>query len=381
MDLQFTAEQTLLRESVSRFLHDHHLSGSGDALTKLHAGAGLWKQFGETLGILGAGLQEKAGGMGGGAVETMIIMEELGSALVIEPYLETAVICGALLSRSEGSAAHDLLQRIIAGTARVAFAHDEGGVCQSLNNVTTRATHDADGWVINGEKTVVVAAPGSDQILISARTHGADDDREGISLFVVDRVTTGLQTHDYTLIDDRPAADLMFTNLRVREDAMLGSEGTALGSIENAIDRGIAALCSEAVGVMRRLLADTIEHTRQRTQFGSPLSKFQVLQHRMVDMYIALERAISATCLVTLKLDADAPERALAVAAAKATICETIRFVAQNAVQLHGAMGMTDELAVGHYFRRATVIEHQFGSADYHIARYSELKRNALLAA
>jgi alkylation response protein AidB-like acyl-CoA dehydrogenase len=379
MDFTLNDEQMLLRDMVSRYLRDQYDFDTRRA--RLKAGGeqdvSLWRDFAETLGILGASLPESVGGLGGGPIETMIVMEALGEALVTEPYLETVVLAGGLLRGAGGTAAHDLLAQIATGTARVAFAGAEATPRYAMQDARTRASRDGDGWVLDGAKSVVVGAPTADRLIVSAGTAGGEGSAAGISLFLVDPQAEGIELHAYRLVDERPAGDLVLRGLRVDGDALLGPEGAALPLIEQAIDEAIAALCAEAVGVMRRMLADTIEFAKERKQFGQPLAQFQVLQHRMVDMYMALERAVSATYLATLSLDGDPGARAKAVSAAKATIGETVRFVAQNAVQLHGAMGLTEELPVGHFFRRATVIEYQFGSVDHHVARYAALVRKA----
>ncbi len=365
MDLALNAEQLQLRDTLSRFLANRKSSSEPDL--------GLWKDFADTLGILGASYPEAFGGLGGGPEASMIIMEELGSALVKEPYLEAVIIVGSLLQQVGGSRASALLERIATGNVRIVFAHDEERSRFSPERIETTAKRVDNHWFVVGQKIVVVGAPQAKHVILSARTGGKVGDRAGISLFLVSLDHGGITQNNYRLIDGRPASDLTFTDVRLPLDSLMGEVDFAADVIDLALDEGIAGLCAEGVGVMRRMLDDTIEYLRQREQFGQPLSKFQALQHRAVDMYMSVERAIAATYLVTLKLKSDSQERKRAASAAKATIAETIRFVAQNAVQLHGAMGMTDELQLGHYFRRATVIEQQLGTADHHLARYSQL--------
>lgn len=377
MNFTLSEEQVMLQDAVSRFLREKYGFEDRRRLTSESASSpAIWDGI-ASLGILGAALPEELGGLGGGPVEMMVVMEALGQALVVEPYLETAVIGGGLLKRSDGARARQLLDAMVAGEARFAWAAGEPTSRYALEDVSTTARRDGEGWIINGAKSVVDAAPVATHLLLSARTSGDRRDRIGISLFLVDKHVAGISAHEYRLIDDRSAADLRFDNVRVPADALLGAEGQSLPVMEQVRDEAIAALCSEAVGGMRRMLQDTIDYTKQRRQFGQPLASFQVLQHRMVDMYMALEQAISAVYLATLKLDADPVTRACAASAAKATIAQSARYIGQNAVQLHGGMGMTDELAVGHYFKRATVIESQFGSRDFHLARYAELTRPA----
>ena len=378
MDFELTQHQILLDDSLRRFLRARYsieerrrILASADGWSPTQ-----WRGFADELGLLGLALPERSGGMAAGAVETMIVMDALGEALVIEPYLETMVIGVGFLKRSPGPAAHALLSDIAAGRARLAFACGEPRSRYALQHVSTTAHRDGNCWRINGIKNVVSAAPFATHLIVSARTLGEPRDCEGITLFVVDVNAAGLSMYSYRTIDDRRAADVIFDLVCLPDGALLGEAGTALPVIEQVMDEAIAALCAEAVGVMRRLLTYTIDYTQQRRQFGQPIAQFQALQHRIADMYMALEQARSATYLATLKLDRSPTERALAVSAAKATIGKSGRFIGQNAVQLHGGIGMTQELLVGNYFRRLTVIENQFGTADHHLARYAALSRS-----
>jgi alkylation response protein AidB-like acyl-CoA dehydrogenase len=373
MDFNLTKEQELLRDGLDRFLATrYHLETSR---TAAKSGAGwqpeIWRAFADELGILGATLPEDVGGMGGGPVELMVISEALGQALVVEPYVDTVVVAGGLLRRAGGEGATSVLERIVAGTAIVALAAAEPTSGDRWQHVTTTAERHCDEWVLNGTKSVSVGAPLATHLLVTARTAST----VGISLFLVDldRAGPGLEVHSYRTIDDRRAADLAFDGLRLPVGALLGDEGDAWSSVAQARDEGAAAICSEAVGCMRKVLNDTVGYCKQRRQFGQPIGSFQVLQHRMVDMYIELEQATAAVYLAILHLADEPADRARAVSAAKATIGRAARFIGQNAVQLHGGMGMTEELAIGHYFKRLTAIEYEFGSADYHLARYAEL--------
>ncbi|MEV5648804.1 acyl-CoA dehydrogenase family protein [Nocardia sp. NPDC052254] len=373
MDFEFTAEQQLLGDTVTEFLAARYDLESSRAAARVGAGwqPEIWRGFAEDVGILGAGLPESVGGFDGGAIETMIIAEALGSALVVEPYIDTAVLGGGLLRRAAGARAEELLRGIVSGSVLTAFAALEPDAGYNLHQVTTTARRDGDDWILDGAKTAVTSAPLATHLLVTARTATGT----GLSLFVVAADAAGLTQHTYRTIDDRRAADLILDGVRVPADALLGPEGAADDSLELAVDEAIAAICSEAVGAMRRVLADTVEYSKQRRQFGVPIGSFQVLQHRMVDMHLELEQAVAAAYLVTLKLDAEPPVRARAAAAAKATVARAAGFIGQHAVQLHGAMGMTEELAIGHFFKRLTAIRYEWGSADQHIARYAELTR------
>jgi alkylation response protein AidB-like acyl-CoA dehydrogenase len=374
MDLSLSDEQVMLRDTLTRYLAQ---SFAFDPHRPRDAGA-LWQALGRDLGVLGAALPVEAGGLGGGAVETMVIADALGEALAPVPYIETAVIAAGLLKRAGGERATALLPQLADGSVRAVLAAGEADSRQALEAVTTTAKKNADGWAINGEKVVVAGAPGAEWLLVTARTSGGPRDVRGVSLFLVPADAAGLSRHDYALIDGLPASDLTLSNVTVPTDALLGAEGGALPLLEQARDEGIAALCAEAAGLTRKLLADTVAYTKERRQFGQPLASFQALQHRMVDMFIAVEQATSAAYLAALHVEGPAEQRAREVAAAKATVADAVRFVGQNAVQLHGGMGMTDELAVGHYFRRATAIEQQFGAADHHAKRYAALMRQEL---
>jgi alkylation response protein AidB-like acyl-CoA dehydrogenase len=308
----------------------------------------------------------------------MVIADALGEALAPVPYIETAVIAAGLLRRASGERAGALLPQLADGSVRAVLAAGEADSRQALEAVSTIARQSGNGWTLDGEKVVVAGAPGADWLLVTARTAGSARDVRRVSLFLVPADAVGLSRHDYALIDGLPASDLTFTAVTVPADALLGEEGSALPLLEQARDEGIAALCAEAAGLARKMLNDTVAYTKEREQFGQPLASFQALQHRMVDMFIAAEQATSAAYLAALHVEGPAAQRSRAVAAAKATVSDAVRFVGQNAVQLHGGMGMTDELAVGHYFRRATAIEQQFGATDHHAKRYAALMRQEL---
>ncbi|MFL0294937.1 acyl-CoA dehydrogenase family protein [Mycobacterium sp. SMC-18] len=373
MDFTFSAEQELLRDGLSKFLAGRYDLESSRAAAKSGPGwqPDIWRSFAEELGILGAALPEDVGGIGGGPVEVMLIAEALGHALVIEPYVDTAVVAGGLLLRSGSPVAGPVLEEIASGTAVVALAAAEAHSGDRWQDVQTTATRDGDAWVLRGDKIMVVNAPLATHLLVTAQTAG------GISLFLVDvsEPRAGLTMHSYRTVDDRRAADLELRELRLPGDALLGTEGDAWPSIAQARDEGAAAVCAEAVGNMRKVLADTVEYAKQRQQFGQPIGSFQALQHRMVDMHMELEQSVSAVYLAVLNLGADAQTRARAVSAAKATVGRAARFIGQNAVQLHGGMGMTEELAIGHYFKRLTAVQYEYGSTDHHVTRYAELTR------
>ncbi len=373
MDFKLSKEQELLRDGLTKFLSTRYDLEKSRSAVKTGAGwqPEIWRAFAEELGILGATLPEDVGGIGGGPVELMVITEALGHALVVEPYVDAVVVAGGLLRRAGGDEATSLLEKIVAGTAIVALAATEAESGDRWQDVATTAERDGDAWILQGRKAVAMSAPLATHLLVTARTP------DGVSLFLVDveAAGAGLSLTGYRTIDDRRAADLVIDGLRLPAGALLGEAGQALPSLEQARDEGAAAVCSEAVGCMRKVLADTVEYCKQRQQFGVSIGSFQVLQHRMVDMYMELEQAVAAVFLAVLHLEDEAEVRARSVSAAKATVGRAARFVGQQAVQLHGGMGMTEELAIGHYFKRLTAMQYEFGSTDHHIGRYAQLSR------
>jgi alkylation response protein AidB-like acyl-CoA dehydrogenase len=375
MDFSFTEEQTLLRDTVAAWLADTYDFEKRRAAVASAEGwrPGLWRALAQDLGVLGASFSEEQGGLGGGATEVMVVQEELGKALFVEPYLGTVVIGGGFLKRAATPAAADLIGKIIDGEARFAFAWAEPQARYCLHDLAVTARKDGAGWILNGAKAVVVGAPFATHLVVTARTGGARRDTGGVSVFVVAKDAKGVVTRDYPTVDGGRASEVIFENVAVGPEALIGDEGEGLPLVEAVVDEAIAATCAEACGVLRKLHEGTLEYTRQRKQFGAPIASFQVLQHRMVDMFINVEQAVSMTYMAHIKLGESAAERAKAVSAAKVQIGRACKFVGQNAIQLHGGMGMTDEMAIGHYFKRATLIEGLFGSTDHHLARYEAL--------
>jgi len=375
MDFSFTDEQSMLRDTVASYLADHYDFDKRRAAVASAAGwrPEVWKAFAEELGILGAAFPEELGGLGGGAIDNMVVMEEFGKALVVEPYLGTVVIGGGFLKHAKPAGAADLISGIIDGSVTIAFAYAEPQGRYNLANLATTARKEGAGYVLNGHKAVVIGAPWASHLIVTARTGGARSEAAGVSVFLVDKTAGGVVTRDYPTVDGRRASEVFLENVSVPAEALIGAEGAALPLVEQVVDEGIAALCAEACGVLRKLHEGTLDYTKQRKQFGQPIAAFQVLQHRMVDMFIQLEQAISMTYMAHIKLGEPAAERAKSLSAAKVQIGRACRFVGQNAIQLHGGMGMTDEMAIGHYFKRATLIEGEFGSVDHHLRRYETL--------
>ena len=369
MDFNYTEEQLALQDTLRRFIakdypfeHRRALAKSADGFDR-----DAWKTFAD-FGILALPFHEDFGGLNGTAVDTLLVMEMLGRGLALEPYVSTVVLCGGLI-RDAGSNAQKeaLLPAIAGGELMLALAHFEAGVRYQLDHVATAATANGAGWQINGTKTVVLGAPSADQLIVSANSG------QGISLFLVDAKAPGVTLRSYPTQDGARAADIKFVNVTVGADALIGTAGGALPIIERAVDYANAALCAEAVGIMSALNEITLEYLKTRKQFGVPIGKFQALQHRMADMVIATEQARSMATLAAVRVDSrDAAERSRSVAAAKAYVTQSARLVGQQAVQLHGGMGVVDELNVSHYFKRLTMIGLTFGDADYHLGKFSD---------
>jgi len=375
MDFNFTDEQNMLRDTVAKFVQNQYDFDTRRGIVKSAEGwrADYWKVMAEELGILGAPFSEDHGGLGGGAVDNMIVMEEFGKGLVIEPYLGTVVLGGGFLKHGGGAQAGELIGAIIEGKAVFAFAYAEPQGRYNLADLTTTAKKDGAGFVLNGRKAVVVGASWATHLIVTARTSGGQRDLGGVSVFVVPTSAAGVTRRDYPTVDGLRASEVQFDNVKLGADALIGALDGGLPLVEQVTDEAIAALCAEAVGAMRTAHAMTLDYARQRKQFGVPISSFQVLQHRMVDMFMHVEQSVSMTYMATLKLGEPAQERAKAASAAKVQIGKACKFVGQSAIQIHGGMGMTDELAVGHYFKRCTMIEGLFGSVDHHLKRYEAL--------
>ena len=373
MDFNFSDEQTMVRESVARYLADTYDFESRMKVVNGEAGwnPAVWKAFAEELGILGASFSEAHGGLGGGAIDNMVIMEEIGKALVIEPYLSTVVIGGGFLKAAGGMLADTVIPQIIAGEAIIAFAYAEPQGRYNLADLRATVKPDRDGFVLNGHKAVVRDAPFATHFIVTARSSGGQRDRDGVSVVLLPANTPGITRRDYPTVDGGRASEVYFENVKVTADAFIGAQGAALELVEQVVDEAIAAVCAEGAGVMRRLHEGTLDYARQRKQFGKAIADFQVLQHRMVDMFMEVEQAVSMTLMATLRLgDAD---RGKHVSAAKNKIARGVRFTGQSAVQIHGGIGISNELAIGHYFKRGTMIESQFGDGDYHLARFESL--------
>jgi alkylation response protein AidB-like acyl-CoA dehydrogenase len=374
MDFSFTEEQTLLRNSVSKFLADNYKFEFFKKNSRTDPGwsPSTWKQFAE-LGLMAAPLPEEHGGLGGGPLDTMIVMEEFGRSLVVEPYAQTVVVGAGFLGHGNDAQKAEWLPRIAAGETVIAFAFAEPQGRFNYADLTTTAKKNGSNFVLNGQKAVVLGAPWADALIVTARTGGGQRDARGVSVFLVDKKSKGVVTRDYPTIDGLRASEITFENVEVPAANLVGTLDDGLELIELVTDTAIAAHASEAVGAMKVLLDATVEYSKTRKQFGVPIGKFQALQHRMVDMFMNYEQSASIALMVTLKLGESTVERKKAASAAKVQIGKAGRFIGQNAVQIHGGMGMTDELNVGHYFKRLTMLDTLYGNVDHHLKRYASL--------
>ena len=369
MDFNFTEEQQQFADALRRWIDkdytfDHRkkivLSESGISDT-------AWNTLAE-LGMTALPIPEEQGGFNGSALDLHVVMHEIGRGLVIEPFL--ASVMAAQCLKLAGGHAH-LLEKIAAGELKMACAFGEKQARHDSFDITTSASANAGGFVLNGTKTVVLHGAQADYLVVSARTSGAQRDTTGISLFVLPRETLGVTLRDYRTIDSQRAADIEFNNVQIPADALLGQVDHGFDLLDAVSDYGIALLCAEAVGVMEALNQSTLEYCKTRQQFGVPIGKFQALQHRMADMFMHLEQARSMATLVAMKVGSDdVVERRRVVSAAKVRIGQAMKFIGQQAVQLHGGMGVTNELPAAHHFKRLTMIELTLGDTDHHLARF-----------
>jgi alkylation response protein AidB-like acyl-CoA dehydrogenase len=378
MNFEFSDEQQQLHETVERYLTDQYTFEKFRAINASPAGwdKAVWAGLGE-LGVLALNVPAEQGGLGFGPLETLSVMGACGRSLLLEPFSSSAVIATAALRAFDDAAAAQLLTRMASGEAIAVLAHYEPDSRFETQWVSTRAQTSGDHYLLDGHKAVVLHAGAADTLLISARTAGQPGDAHGVSLFRVPRDARGLTLDAYPTIDGQRAAEVYLKAVQVPADSRLGAEGAALPAIDAALDTGLAALCAEAVGVMQALVDATVAYVQSRQQFGVPIGRFQALQHRIADMLIHLEQARSMSYLAALRCaDPNVTERRRALSAAKALMGQSARFVGQQAVQLHGGMGMTDELIVSHWFKRLTAAELMFGDSDTHLQRYAALTRS-----
>jgi pimeloyl-CoA dehydrogenase small subunit len=375
MDFELSEEQRLLRDSVERLLADHYTFDKRRAYFAEPDGwsRALWAQYAE-LGLLGLPFAEAHGGFGGGPIEVMLVMEAFGRVLALEPYLATVVLGGTALRLAGNENQNStLLPQIAEGKLLLAFAHGERQARYDLSDVLTAARRKAGGWVIDGAKSVVLHGDCAHLLVVSARTAGQRSDPGGITLFLVDAAAAGVARRSYRMRDGARAAEISLSEVELGNDAVLGEVGEGFPVIERIVEAGIAATAAEAVGAMEAMQGLTLEYLKTRQQFGRPIGDNQALQHRATEMLMELERGRSMAMLAAMIVEEpDAAERAHNIAMAKVGVGQASKFVSQNAIQLHGGIGMTEEYAVGHYFRRCMVIEHSFGDTAHHLSRLAE---------
>jgi pimeloyl-CoA dehydrogenase small subunit len=382
MDFELSPEQEQLRDNVARLMRERYgfEARKGYQASPRGWSEALWRDYAD-MGLLGAPFAEADGGFGGGPVETMIVMEQFGKALALEPYLQTVVLCGALLKHGAGEKHRaELIGAVAAGESRLSFAHAEKQSGFDLHDVGLSAVKDGGGgFVLNGEKTLVGQGDSADKLIVSARLEGARRDRHGIGLFLIDADAPGVTRRGYPTQDGQRAAEIAFTDVRAAPHDVIGAPDGALPVIERAVDETVAALAAEAVGAMSEALTMTVEYLKTRKQFGVTIGSFQALQHRASDMIVALEQARSMMYLAAMMAgEDDAAERAKAMSAVKAQIGRSAKFIGQQAVQMHGGIAMTYEYKVGHLFKRLTMIDAAYGDADVHVRRLAE--RGSLFA-
>jgi len=375
MDFELSAEQQLVGDNVARLMRDRY----GFEARKAHQASpqgfseALWREYAD-MGLLGAPFSEEDGGYGGGAVETMIVMQEFGKALALEPYLQTVVLCGALIKHgADAEKRAELIGKIASGDLRLSFAHAERQSGFDLHDVATSARKDGGAFVLNGEKGLVGQGDSADKLIVSARVAGERRDRNGVGLFLVEANAPSVTRRGYPTQDGQRAAEISLADVRVEPQDALGAPGAAMPIIERAVGEAIAALSAEAVGAMSEALAMTVEYMKTRKQFGVTIGSFQALQHRASEMVVALEQARSMMYLATMSVsEENAGERAKAMSAAKVQIGRSAKFIGQQAVQLHGGIAMTYEYKVGHLFKRLTMIDAAYGDADLHVRKLAD---------
>ena len=378
MDFDLTEEQRLLRDSVERLLADHYGFDKRRSYLAQPEGwsRGLWAQYAE-LGLLGLPFPEDYGGFGGGPIEVMLVMEAFGRVLALEPYLATVVLGGTAMRLAGGEEQKaSMLPQIAEGELILAFAHGERQSRYDLTDVLTTAKPKGSGWVLDGAKSVVLHGDSAQRLILSARNSGERDDPDGITLFLVNAASNGVARRSYPMRDGTRAAEISLSGVEVGEQDVLGEVGAGFPVIERVVEAGIAATAAEAVGAMETMQAMTLEYLKTRQQFGRPIGQNQALQHRATEMLMELERGRSMAMLAAMMVEEPDPaERAHNIAMAKVGVGQASKVVSQNAIQLHGGIGMTEEYAVGHYFRRCMVIEHTFGDTAHHLSRLAEQVR------
>jgi alkylation response protein AidB-like acyl-CoA dehydrogenase len=377
VDFSYTEEQQMLQESVQKFVQKNYEFDSRKEIIASEKGFSEenWQLFAE-LGWLTVPFKEEDGGFGGSAVDMIVMMEEFGKAMLVEPFTPTTVICGGLISTlGSDEQKAELIPQIMEGGLQLGCAYAETGSRFNLASVSTSAVAEGDSIKISGQKIAVINGSNADKLLVVARDSGAESDRKGISIYLVDADAEGVSKKVYANVDGKKAAEITLDSVVVPASQRLGEIGTAITALEAVIDRATVAISAEAVGALEALLHKTVEYSKTRKQFGTAIGTFQALQHRMADMFIECQLARSIVIRAAMELDSAANdvEKARAVSAAKSRVGKAIRKVGQEAIQIHGGIGMTEELDVGHLFKRVTALDLMFGNADYHTDRFASL--------
>lgn len=375
MNFEHTEDRRMLADTLNRFVAEQYSFEKRNAIAYGETGMEpkLWRQFAE-LGAVGALFSEADGGFGGAGFDVAVVFEALGRGLVVEPFLG-ALMVGRALAAAGTQAQKAHIDALIEGSTVAALAHDEPGAHYELSRVDTRAVRSDDGWTLNGAKAVVLQGEQAQQLLVSARTSGAVDSEDGISLFLVPAHAAGVARRGYGRIDGGRAAEITFDKVQLGSDALLGAEGQGFATLELAVGWGVLALCAEALGAMEVAKKDTLEYLRTRKQFGVLIGSFQALQHRMADLLLEVEQARSAVINAAAAMDADRVERERALSAAKFSIGRIGALVSEESIQLHGGIGMTWELPLSHYAKRLVMVDHELGDEDHHLERFSALGR------
>jgi len=375
MDFDLSDEQRLLKDTVTRLMADRYAFDQRKQYLRTPEGysTAVWSQYAD-LGLLGLPFGEEYGGFGGGAQEIMLIMQAFGHALVLEPYFATVVLAGTALQQAgSGSQKSAVLPAIAEGRMKLAFAHSERQARYDLADVITTAKRSGNGWVLDGAKSVVIHGDSADKLVVSARTSGERHDEDGVTLFLLDVNAPGVARRGYATRDELRAADIALGNVQVGDDDVLGEVGKGLTVVQRVVETGIAATAAESVGAMEAMHSMTLEYSKTREQFGKPIGSYQVVQHRLADMFMTMEQGRSMAMLATMMVDhTDDAERAHRMAMAKVGVGQAGRYVSQSAIQMHGGIGMTEEYAVGHYFRRCMVIERLFGDTAYYLQKLAD---------
>jgi alkylation response protein AidB-like acyl-CoA dehydrogenase len=378
MNFEHTEERRMLADSLNRFIAEQYSFETRNRIAAAPEGMSrqMWQHFAD-LGVIGALFREEDGGFGGAGFDIAVVFEALGRGLVVEPLLGSAVLAGEAIAAAGNGAQKALLAGIIDGSLIAALAHDEPDWHYEPARVQTSARRSADGWVLDGTKSVVLQGEAAGLFVVSARSAGAIDDEAGISLFLVPKDTPGLAVRGYPTMDGGRVATLLFNDARLGADALLGQAGQGYATLERALGRGVLALCAEALGAMEAAKLATLDYLLTRKQFGAVIGSFQALQHRMADLLLEIEQARSAVINAAAALDADRLARERALSAAKTSIGRIGALVAEECIQLHGGIGMTWELPLAHYAKRLVLIDHQLGDEDHHLQRYIALGKLA----